>query len=273
MNNLKKLTKLNNMDRLIHDAKLRLLRMHFESGCGHIGGNLSCLDILMTLFHSVMDEGDQFVLSKGHAAGALYTTLWSIGLLTDDDLRTFHKDDTQLGGHPSPHHLPQIPFATGSLGHGLPLACGIALAEQLRGGPGRTYCLLSDGEWQEGSNWEALIFARSRNLPLTLIIDRNGLQGFGRVRDIAGGADIAEEFRAFGVMTAEVAGHQARDVHELLTAADNGLRAIVANTHKGNSISFMEDRMEWHYRPLNQALYDQALHDLEGEWILERKAA
>ena len=164
MNSLKTLDKLNNMHRQVRDAKLRMLRMHFESGCGHIGGNLSCLDILMTLFHTVLRDDDRFVLSKGHAAGALYTTLWSLGILPDDDLKTFHKDGTWLGGHPSPHHLPQIPFATGSLGHGLPLACGLALGEQLRGGGGRTYCLLSDGEWQEGSNWEALIFAARHDL-------------------------------------------------------------------------------------------------------------
>ncbi len=257
----------------IRDAKLRLLRMHFESRCGHIGGNLSCLDILMTLFHGTMKEADRFVLSKGHAAGALYTTLWSLGVLTDDDLRTFHKDDTRLGGHPSPHHLPQIPFATGSLGHGLPLACGIALAEQLTGGRGRTYCLLSDGEWQEGSNWEALIFAQQRRLPLTLIVDSNGLQGFGRVSDIAGHAEISDKFRSFGVPASEVAGHDIWALRDVFADLQLGTRAIVAQTHKGSGISFMEDRMEWHYLPMSEELYNRAVAEVLGDVRKELKAA
>lgn len=257
----------------ISDARLRLLQMHFESGCGHIGGNLSCIDILMTLFHTILEDEDRCVLSKGHAAGALYVTLWSRGLLSDDELRTFHKDDTRLGGHPSPHHLPEIPFATGSLGHGLPLACGLAVGEQLRGGRGRIYCLLSDGEWQEGSNWEALIFAASRRLPLTIIVDRNGLQGFGRVADIAGRTDIAEQFRAFGVATSEVAGHDAQALHDSLQRIDLGTIAIVADTRKGNGISFMEDRMEWHYLPLSREQYDRACEEIVSEPRKERKAA
>ncbi len=273
MISLKKLSELNNLYGNIQSAKRRLLRMHFESGCGHIGGNLSCLDILMTLFHTVLEPCDSFVLSKGHAAGALYTTLWSIGVLTDEDMRTFHKDDTRLGGHPSPHHLPQIPFATGSLGHGLPLACGLALAEQLKGGPGRTYCLLSDGEWQEGSNWEALIFASQRQLPLTLIVDKNGLQGFGSVRDIAGARDFSEQFRAFGVSTSSVSGHDANAMFRAMNANTTGLTAIVADTHKGNSITFMEDRMEWHYLPMSRELYEKALDDLAASEVEERKAA
>ena len=273
MNSLGRMNRLNRLIDSIHDARLRLLRMHFESKCGHIGGNLSCLDILMTLFHMVMADGDTFVLSKGHAAGALYTTLWSRGLLTEEDLTTFHRDDTRLGGHPSPHHLPQIPFATGSLGHGLPLACGIALAEQLRGGSGRTFCLLSDGEWQEGSNWEALIFAARREIPLTLIVDKNGLQGFGKVRDIAGANDFAEQVRAFGVHASSVEGHSPGALYDALAGAGTGVMAIVADTHKGHGISFMEDSMEWHYLPMSQAQYDQAMRELNAGVIEERRAA
>lgn len=272
MNSLKKHNKIAVMDDLIRAAKLRMLQMHFESGCGHIGGNLSCIDIVMTLFHTVLNEDDQFVLSKGHAAGALYTTLWSLGLLTDEDLRTFHKDGTRLGGHPSPHHMPQIPFATGSLGHGLPLACGIALGEQLRGGTGRVYCLLSDGEWQEGSNWEALIFAAARQLPLTLIVDNNGLQGFGTVSDISG-ADLVAQFRSFGLPVSGVSGHDPTALHETLTQQGCGLKAVVAETHKGNGIEFMQDRMEWHYLPMNESLYAEAVRTLQVRGRKELKAA
>ena len=111
--------------------------MHYESGVGHIGGNLSCLDLLMTLHHRVLRDEDHFILSKGHAAGALYTTLWSRGLLTDLDLQQFHKDHTRLAGHPPVDGIPGIAFATGSLGHGLGLAAGLALAQRFKAQPGR----------------------------------------------------------------------------------------------------------------------------------------
>src|SRR5262245_12456560 len=117
---------------LLRDAKLRLLRMHYESGVGHIGGNLSALDLLMCLYHRVLAPDHPFVLSKGHAAGALYVTLWSMGRLHDDDLSQFHKDDTRLCGHPPPNAIADIPFATGSLGHGFGLAAGLALAKRLQ---------------------------------------------------------------------------------------------------------------------------------------------
>ncbi len=161
-------------------ARLRLLRMHYESGVGHIGGNLSALDAMLYLHHYVMSTEDQFVLSKGHAAGALYVTLWSRGILKESDLRSFHKDGTLLSGHPPPGRLEDIPVATGSLGHGLPMACGMALARKLKNQPGKIFCLCSDGEWQEGSNWEALIFARHHQLSnLVVLVDVNGLQGLG----------------------------------------------------------------------------------------------
>src|ERR1022692_1737015 len=153
---------------LLLKAKLRLLQMHYESGVGHIGGNLSCFDILMALYHNVLGPLDRFVLSKGHSAGALYVTLWSLGLLSDDDLKTFHKDGTRLSGHPPFRGIPEILFATGSLGHGLSLAAGLALAKKLKGEKGRLFCLASDGEWNEGSNWEALIFSHQHRLNLSL---------------------------------------------------------------------------------------------------------
>src|SRR6185312_15216282 len=113
----------------------------------------SCLDLLLTLHHRVLAGDDQFVLSKGHAAGALYVTLWSRGVLSDDDLKRFHKDQTRLAGHPPVSGIAGVPFATGSLGHGLGLATGLALAKRLKREPSRVFCLTSDGEWNEGSTW------------------------------------------------------------------------------------------------------------------------
>src|SRR5258708_23080629 len=131
---------------LLLRSKLRLLQMHFESKVGHIGGNLSCFDVLMALYHNVLGPFDKFVLSKGHSAGSLYVTLWSLGLLSDDDLKTFHKDGTRLSGHPPVPSIPEISFATGSLGHGLSLSAGLALAKKLKREEGRIFCLTSDGE-------------------------------------------------------------------------------------------------------------------------------
>ena len=174
------------LTKIIDKARVRLLKMHFESGVGHIGGNLSSLDLMMCLYHIILSEDDSFVLSKGHAAGSLYTTLWSLGRLTEDALKTFHQDGTKLSGHPPANWMPEILFATGSLGHGLSLSNGLALGKKFKGENGRIFCLLSDGEWNEGSNWEALIFAVHQKLKqLTIIIDYNRLQGFGTTREVA----------------------------------------------------------------------------------------
>jgi transketolase len=236
--------------------------MHYESKVGHIGGNLSCFDILMALYHNVLGPLDRFVLSKGHSAGALYVTLWSLGLLSDEDLKTFHMDGTRLSGHPPVNSIPEIPFATGSLGHGLSLAAGLALAKKLNSGKGRLFCLTSDGEWNEGSNWEALIFSRHHRLNVTLIVDLNGLQGFGTTSDIADLEPLADKFRAFRLPTVEVDGHDLEAVTAALHQEGNGPMVVVAKTTKGHGISFMEGLFEWHYLPLSPESYQQAVEEL-----------
>jgi transketolase len=245
-------------------AKLRLLRMHYESKVGHIGGNLSCLDLLLVLHHYVMRPEDRFVLSKGHAAGALYVTLWTLGMLEETELTQFHGEGTRLSGHPPFAGLPEIPFATGSLGHGLPLAAGLALARRFRGETGRVFCLTSDGEWNEGSCWEALIFLRQHRMEnLTLLVDCNGLQGFGTTREVADLEPLTDKFAAFGVPAVEVDGHDPAALLASLAAEQAGPRAVVARTRKGCGVSFMEDRMEWHYLPLSEEQYRQAVRETE----------
>lgn len=254
-----------NFTEQIRKARLRLLKMHYESGVGHIGGNLSALDILMHLHHKVMTADDVFVLSKGHAAGALYVTLWSRGRLSDGDLEKFHKDGTKLAGHPAPNWMPEIRFATGSLGHGLPLAAGVALGKKLRGRGGRVYCLMSDGEWDEGSNWEALIFAVHHALDnLTLIVDRNGLQGFGSTQEVADLGSLKEKFGAFQLNAEEIDGNSPGDLAAVFSRKSSGLRGIIARTRKGRGVSFMENKMEWHYLPMTPAQYRQAAAEVEG---------
>ena len=172
-------------EEIVRKAKLRLLRLHHEKKVGHIGGNLSALDSILFLYHNVLKENDIFVLSKGHSAGALYVALWSVGRVSDTDLESFHQDGSRLAGHPVCGWSPEIPFSTGSLGHGLSLAAGIALGKKMKNEAGKVFCLLSDGEWEEGSTWEALIFIAHRRMNnLTLLVDANGLQGFGKTMDI-----------------------------------------------------------------------------------------
>ena len=244
---------------LIERARLRLLEMHYHSKVGHIGGNLSALDILMSLYHHRLEPKDGFVLSKGHAAGALYVTLWTMGLLSDEDLRRFHGEGTRLSGHPPLKGIPEVLFATGSLGHGLSLAAGLALGKKLRGDDGRIFCLTSDGEWNEGSCWEALIFMAHQKLHnLTFLVDMNGMQGFGSTRQVADLGSLADKFRAFGVRTIEADGHDATSICAALECNDGPL-AIVAKTTKGCGVSFMENQMAWHYLPMTEEQYHQAV--------------
>lgn len=244
-------------------ARLRLLQMHYESGVGHIGGNLSCIDLMITLHHLIMRDDDYFVLSKGHAAGALYVTQWSLGRLSDDDLRQFHKDGTKLPGHPPPAGVPGVTFATGSLGHGLGLAAGVALGKRLSNESGHVFCLMSDGEWNEGSNWESLAFiAHQRLVNLTMIIDLNGLQGFGTTEEVNDLAPLAAKLVGFGLDVTTVDGHDPLMIEAALREPHGDRpRAIVARTIKGYGVSFMENKMEWHYLPMNKEQYDIAVEE------------
>jgi transketolase len=248
---------------LVRRARARLLKMHFEAKVGHIGGNLSALDAMLHLHAFEMGEDDVFVLSKGHAAGALYVTLWALGRIDEAELASFHADGTRLSGHPSPHWRERIAFATGSLGHGLGLAAGVALGKRLSGRPGRAFAFLSDGECEEGSTWEAVIFARHHRLTnLTILVDANGLQGFGSTADVASLEPLADKFRAFGLAVDEIDGHAPAALADALATPSQVPRAIILRTVKGHGVSFMEGSMEWHYLPLNEALYEQALAEI-----------
>jgi transketolase len=244
-------------------ARVRLLKMHFDSGVGHIGGNLSSLDLLLTLHHRVMRRDDRFILSKGHAAGALYVTLWSLGRLTEEQLATFHRDHTKLGGHPVPRGIADIPLAIGSLGHGLGLAAGLALGKRLRGQPGRVFCLLSDGEWNEGSTWESLAFLAHRNLrEVVPVVDLNGLQGLGTTAEVVDLGSLARKLAEFGLEVREVDGHDPDAIERALQAppADRPF-AVVARTIKGHGVSFMENKLEWHYWPMTAEQYQIAIEE------------
>ena len=248
-------------------ARLRLVRMHYEAKVGHLGGNLSCIDALMVLFELSKCLGDEVLLSKGHSAGALYVALWSVGEVSEKELTQFHRDGTKTAGHPPPNWHPEIPFATGSLGHGLSLACGMALAHQMRNSSAKVFCLMSDGEWQEGSTWEALIFATHHRLKnLIVCIDLNGLQGLGSTQEVASMQDLSAKLRAFACDLVDVDGHDPEQIFQALEEARIAKRPtlILLKTIKGKGISFMENRMDSHYLSLTEVQYRQAIQELKG---------
>lgn len=251
-------------EKLLKKVKLRLLRMHYESGVGHIGGNLSCLDTVFLLHNQIMQPKDLFVLAKGHAAGALYASLWAKGELAENQLRRFHQDGSKMSGHPVSGWTPGITVATGSLGHGFSVACGISLAKKLRKEEGRVYCLTSDGEWQEGSNWEGLIFAHHNRLDnLTVFVDANGLQGFGTVEEVASMGNLLTRISSFEVAVREIDGHDLNELETAIVKASGRFEVIILRTTKGKGVSFMENRMEWHYLPLTEEKYQIAVSEVE----------
>lgn len=242
-----------NFQDIVNQAKQRLVQMHYESNAGHVGGNLSCIDILMVLFHKILKPEDRFILSKGHSAGALYVTLWSIGQLSNEDLKGFHKDNG-LSGHIPISFLDRFGIpATGSLGHGLSLAAGIALAKKLKKESGHIYCLLSDGELQEGSTLEAFNFIAQHELPITVIIDNNGLQGFSETDQISYQCpEILLEPYSFDAVGFNK-GHDWQAIEENLK-----LKPLVSimHTRKGNGIPDIQDKLFSHYKPLTKEQYD-----------------
>ncbi len=249
------------------EARRRLLQMHFESGVGHIGGNLSALDCLLVVSHEHLSGNNRIVLSKGHAAGALYVCLWSIGVLDDSALKTFHRDDTLLPGHPPAAGIPEVLFATGSLGHGLSLAAGTALAKRFAGRSSpsvdHVYCVTSDGEWQEGSTWEALLFSAHHRLDnLTVFIDHNGLQGFGSTRDVASLPALWDKLCGFDVDVSVIDGHDLTALRDAAARRTPRPHFVFMRTVKGKGVSFMENRMEWHYLPLTPEQYQLAMTEL-----------
>lgn len=252
------------IDAVINKSKLRLLEMHKEANAGHIGGNLSCLDILIILHHLVIKPNDRFILSKGHSAGALYVTLWSMGKLSDGDLETFCQDNSFLAAHPCGGEIPGLLFSTGSLGHGASLASGLALAAKYKKNNRHIYCLCSDGEWQEGSCWEALIFAIHQQLDnLTIIIDQNGLQGFGTTEEVISCNDIAPRIKSFGAEVISIDGHDSVEIKRGLESNVSGKpKVLIINTIKGRGLHF-ENLMESHYLPLSEDQYQSACKDIK----------
>ncbi|GAB3339254.1 transketolase [Larkinella ripae] len=252
--------------------RLKVLELYHQANAGHIGCSLSCLDLMIASLILRKQADDTFILSKGHAAAALYVCLNHLGEISDEQLSTFYKNGTTLPAHPAPNKHQGIPFATGSLGHGLPIAAGIAHANKLQGNDNAVYVLMSDGETNEGTTWEAAHYALQQGLDnLTVLIDKNGLQGFGSTADVFGDTADVAKWQAIGFEVVEADGH---DVEALMAQLDtlrlqtNGKpKVIIAHTVKGKGVSYMENRLEWHYLPMNPDLYEQARTDIQDRYF------
>ena len=241
--------------------------MHGKAKVGHLGGNLSCLPGLCAIVPRLRPQ-DRFVLSKGHSAGALYVALAEAGLIPVAELDTFHKDGTRLPGHPPANQFDAIPFATGSLGHGLSLAAGFALSQSLRESDARTFCLTSDGEWQEGSTWEALIFACHHKLKnLTILVDHNGLQGFGSTAEVASMDPLWERITGFDLDIVQCDGHDLAAINEHLQAPQERVRAIFLKTTKGKGLPDLEGTVDSHYLPPTSEQVAKAISRMNSDKI------
>ena len=263
----------------------RLILKHSKrANVGHIGSCLCVVEIIAALYSNVLNipspsspERDRFVLSKGHAALALYAALVLKAYLAEDALDSFCGDGSLLGVHPEAA-LSGVDFSTGSLGQGLSITAGAALAARLQGASRRTFCLISDAECNEGSVWEAAMFAAHHRLGnLTAILDLNGQQAFGLTRDVIDLSNMAERWQAFGWRTSEVDGHSIEDLTEVLSVpspADGAPRLIIARTTFGKGVWYMEqgvpitqdslpvNRINWHYLPMSDAEYEIAVAGL-----------
>ena len=246
-----------------------VLQLYKTANAGHIASSLSAMDILIYLFFEKMSDDDLFILSKGHAAAALYTVLAKSGRLSEEKLATFYCEGTSLAAHPLCNgSIKDIPFGTGSLGHGLPLATGFSFSQKYTSKKRRIYCLLSDGDCNEGSTWEAALFAAQHKLDnLVVIVDYNLLQGFGFAKDVINLEPLKSKFEVFGFRTIEVEnGNNFESLHKAFEQVEKTLvhqpTCIIARTIKGSGVSFMENKLEWHYLPMTDEQYQQAMSEV-----------
>jgi transketolase len=244
-----------------------ILEQAHRAGVGHIGSALSVVEILAGVFGVLRGDPDdpdrdRFVMSKGHAALALYAALNAAGRLSREQLESYCGDGTLLGTHPE-HELVGIDFSSGSLGHGLSIGAGAALAARLQGSDRRAFVLVSDAELDEGSLWEAVMFAAHNGLGnLVAVVDANGQQALGHTKDVLDLEPIAGRFAAFGWDAAEVDGHDVGALTSSLDAGGDRPRAVIARTTFGKGVSYMEGLVKWHYWPMSDADFEQALAEV-----------
>jgi transketolase len=256
---------------LAQEIRRRIIEESYRARVGHIGSALCIADILAVMFGEALrldggSDRDRLVLSKGHAALALYSALTASGAMAPEVLADFCTDGTALGAHPE-HVVDGIDFSTGSLGHGVSVGAGAALAARLDGSQRRVFVVISDAELNEGSVWEAAMFAAQQKLGrLVVVLDLNGQQALGFTREVLDLAPVAELWRQFGWSVDEIDGHDVDQLSRAL-AIDPGVHApprlVLARTVFGKGVSFMESRIEWHYLPMSDEHFAQAVEELD----------
>ena len=256
----------NNQLKLVaKEVRQDIFHMITNKGGGHYGGSLSSVEILVSLYHKVMLPKDKFILSKAHAGAALYSVLASKNIIDKELLKTYCQEDSTLGVHPENDLLPQIEFSSGSLGHGLSFSIGLALGFRNLGKSSNVYCLIGDGESQEGSIWEAALFASHHKLSNIIVVtDYNKKQASGRVDNILGIEVLTDKWKAFGWNVLEVDGHSFQDLNSSLSFANNNNKPtmIIANTVKGKGVTFLEDSEACHHTKLSEKQNNIALKEL-----------
>jgi len=260
---------------LVKNSKLKCLKLVHEANTSHIGGAFSIADVLAVLYSDVLKYNvadtawigrDRLFYSKGHACTILYATLQECGFFSQEILDSFSKDGSYLTSHIN-HKVPGIELSTGSLGHAMSVACGVALACKLKKQTWKTYCIVSDGELDEGSNWEAIMFAAHHELSnFTLIIDYNKVQSFGNTKEVMNLDPLKAKFEAFNFNTLEIDGHNHDEILKSLNYNNNSHKpkVIIANTIKGKGVNFMEHQLAWHYKSPNKEQYEEAKKQIKG---------
>lgn len=264
-----------NYQKISKEIRKKILKMVFLSKSVHIGSALSCVDILTILYFGIMkidpkrplaQNRDRFILSKGHGAAALYATLAQRGFFAEKILETYCMDGGKLPGHNTKGYVPGIDTTTGSLGHGLAIGAGFALAGKMDNKKYRVFVLMSDGEQDEGAVWESALFASHYKLDnLIGIIDYNKIQSFGATNKVLNLEPLKEKWNSFGWVVKEAQGHDFNQIEKTLKKlpfSKNKPSMIIAHTIKGKGVSFMENKLEWHYHPPSEEQYDLALKEL-----------
>lgn len=257
--------------------RLQTLKMIYRAKSSHVGSAFSMVDLLVVLYRKILRvdprrpdwaERDRFILSKGHACASFYAVLAERGFFPAAWLTDFYADGARLAGHATHEGVPGVEVSTGSLGHGLAIACGMALAGKRDGKAYRVFALLSDGECDEGSTWEAALFAPHHRLDnLIVIIDYNKIQSLGTVKDVLNLEPLGAKWQAFGWAVQEINGHNPEQIERVLTSVPfepGRPTCVVAHTVKGKGVSFMEDKLLWHYRSPDRDEMARALKELEG---------
>lgn len=263
-------------EELARRIRLHAVELTHRTHASHVASVLSVADIIAVLYEDVMrvfpDEPrhpkrDRLVLSKGHAGLAVYAALAELGFFGREMLDTYYQDGSCLSGHISHKRVPGVEFSTGSLGHGVAAAAGMALAGKLDGKAHHVYAVAGDGECEEGSIWESALFAAHNKLDnFTVVVDHNQFQALGRCREQAGMEGLAEKWRQFDFLVAECNGHDHSELKDALKTAGHGQPAcIIAHTVKGKGVSFMENELLWHYRDPQGEFYHTACMELKGE--------